>query len=124
MIKNLAYLSAFTTFIVLVWISVSIYNTIHSSTVSQNESVQIVPIEPSFNTAVISSLTNRIQVPVDLSEQIASSSSIQTPQTVVPGISAQPSPVPQLTPSTSPVNISPSLLQPGENSTITPLPNP
>lgn len=105
MIKNLAYLSAFTTFVVLVWISISIYNNINSSTVTKSESTQIAPLAPTFNTTVLSSLKNRIQVPVDLSAQIVSSGSAQNTQARTPSTTATPTLTPnpsQIAPSPTP----------------------
>lgn len=78
MLKNLVYLAAFTTFVVLVWISLSIYHSIKSSTITANVSLQIVPLPPTFDTSVIDGLSKRLQVPVDLSLQIIATKSAQS----------------------------------------------
>lgn len=105
MLKNLVYLAGFTTFVVLVWISLSIYHSIKSSTITADVSLQIVPLSPTFDTSVIDSLTGRLQVPVDLSSQLiatksaeSSVSAILQPVQVPP---PQESPIP--TPSAIPV---------------------
>lgn len=97
MLKNLAYLAAFTTFVVLVWISLSIYNSITSTTVTKTERVQIIPLPPTFNVSVVNSLKERIQVPINLSEQIASSISAQVPPPTI-SLPPQPSPSPTVNP--------------------------
>lgn len=95
MLKNLVYLSIFTTFVVLVWVALSIYNSINSSTITRVESTQIIPINPTFNTAVITSLQNRIQVPVDLSSQLTST---QSASGIVNGAPVETISLPSLTP--------------------------
>lgn len=78
MLKNLVYLAAFTTFVVLVWISLSIYHSIKSSTITADVGLQIVPLPPTFDKSVIDGLSKRLQVPVDLSLQIIATKSAQS----------------------------------------------
>lgn len=106
MLKNLAYLAAFTTFVVLVWIGLSIYNSVTSSTLTQAEAVQVVPLTPTFNTKVIDSLKTRIQIPVNLSDQIATSSAQSTQAATPTAAPTQPiisvTPIPSLNPTVIP----------------------
>lgn len=70
MLKNLAYLSIFTTFVVAVWIGLSVYHNATSSTISSTATIQIDPISPTFDTDVISALKKRSFVESNLSETI------------------------------------------------------
>lgn len=126
MLKNLAYLAAFTTFVVLVWIMLSIYSSITSSTLSKAETIQVVPLSPTFNTKVIDSLQTRINVPVNLSEKIATASSqaVQTSNTTTIASETTSTASPRLIP--SPTGLPTPIISqpPGETiSNISPAPN-
>lgn len=84
MLKNLAYLAAFTTFVVLVWISLTIYNIFNASTINSNVTEQIIPISPNFNNQTIEDLRSRLQIPVDLGQNIATQSASPTPTPPLP----------------------------------------
>jgi hypothetical protein len=84
MLKNLAYLAAFTTFVVLVWIALTIYNIFNASTINSNVTEQIIPISPNFNTQTIDGLRSRIQIRVDLGQDIATQSAQPTPTISLP----------------------------------------
>ncbi|MFI5265474.1 MAG: hypothetical protein ACHQT7_01890 [Candidatus Levyibacteriota bacterium] len=75
MIKNLVYLSIFTTFVVLVWIFLNIYHALTFSTVTKDVNIQITPLDSTFNTSVISSLQKREQIPVDFTSSFSTSPS-------------------------------------------------
>lgn len=74
MLKNLVYFSIFTTFVVLVWISLTIYHSFTSSTITQDVNIQITPLNPTFNIGVISGLSAREKLSVDLSSNLSTSS--------------------------------------------------
>lgn len=75
--------------LVLAWIAFSVYNAIATSTISDTLSVQIAPIDPTFDTATIDRLKNRVHIdPLYQTTQ----SAILTPTLV-------PSAAPTLTPS-------------------------
>lgn len=70
MLKNFVYLTIFTTFIVIVWIGVTIYHNISTTTISEVAQIQIAPINPTFNKATIANLKKRKQIEADLSRSI------------------------------------------------------
>lgn len=84
MLKNLAYLAAFTTFVVLVWISLTIYSIFNGSSINSNVTEQIIPISPNFNNQTIDSLKSRLQIQVDLGQDIATQSAQPTPTPLLP----------------------------------------
>lgn len=92
MIKNLVYLSIFTTFVVLVWISLTIYHALSSTTITKDVGTQITPLKPTFNTSVISNLQARKQITVDLD------SNLSTLSAVTPAPNASPAVAPIITP--------------------------
>lgn len=68
MIRNLAYIGAFTLFVVFVWIVVVLYDSLTSNTISGNIKKQINPLGKNFNEEALNNLEKRKQVPADLSE--------------------------------------------------------
>lgn len=68
MLKNLVYLAVFTTFVVAVWIGLTIYHNFSKTTISEVAQIQIVPINPTFNPNAINELKQRRQVAADLSQ--------------------------------------------------------
>ena len=74
MLKNLVYLAIFTTFIVLVWIGVTIYHNFSTTTISEVTQIQIVPIKATFNKETVSNLKRRKQINADLSQPSSISS--------------------------------------------------
>lgn len=86
MIKNLVYLSIFTTFVVLVWISLTIYHALTFSTITKDVSTQIAPLDPTFNTSVISDLRKREQVPANFDSALSSPSATILIPSVSPSV--------------------------------------
>lgn len=70
MLKNLVYLVIFTTFVVAVWIGLTIYHNFSTTTISEVAQIQIVPISNTFNPPVIQNLKQRKQVSANLAETI------------------------------------------------------
>ena len=111
MLKNLVYLAIFTSFVVLVWIVLTIYHNATSSTISKTVNTQIAPLSPSFDTSVIENLKKRGEVDSNLSETI-------TFPSISPGA---PSPSLTPTPSKTPsITISPTKAS-SSSGTLTPL---
>lgn len=103
MLKNIAYLSIFTTFVVLVWISLTVYHSFTSSTITRDVDIQILPLSPTFNTSVIESLQAREPLPVNLSTTISTPSAVTTPvPNVTPSLSTKPVVKPSGTPTSTP----------------------
>lgn len=112
MIKNLVYLSIFTTFVVLVWISLTIYHALTFSTITKDVGIQITPLNPTFNTSVISDLRNREQIPANFDSVLSTPSAVTiTPVPSVSPIVAQPTKavVAPAQPSASSGNIAPAI---------------
>lgn len=74
MLKNLVYLAIFTTFVITVWIGLTIYHNFSTTTISEVAQIQIVPIDPTFNQPVLQDLKQRKQVSADLSQTLLVSS--------------------------------------------------
>ncbi len=100
MLKNLVYLTIFTTFIVLVWIGVTIYHNFSTTTISEVTQIQIVPIKATFDRETISNLKKRKQIKADLSqpstisstteeETTSSKSALLLEQNLIPTITAE-----------------------------------
>lgn len=70
MLKNLVYLAVFTTFVIAVWIGLTIYHNFSTTTISEVAQIQIVPIDPSFNPEAVSRLKQRRQIVADLSSDL------------------------------------------------------
>lgn len=70
MIKNITYLGAFTLFVTIIWLAVSVYSSFNSTTISGDIKKQINPLEKSFNTDTLHGLRKRQKVSVNLSETI------------------------------------------------------
>lgn len=61
--KNTLLLLSFATFITVVaWIGFSIHHNLTTSTISETENLQIIPIDPSFDTQTIQSLMERTKI--------------------------------------------------------------
>lgn len=69
MIKNLLYFAIFTSVVVVLWIAFTILHNHYTSTISPATADSIVPIQPTFDTSVINTLTTRQRISVDLSQQ-------------------------------------------------------
>ena len=68
MLKNLLYFSILTAFVVLTWISTSVYHNFSSSTINTDTSIRITPIAPSFDKATIIKIREKKTIPADISE--------------------------------------------------------
>lgn len=68
MLKNLLYLSIFTTFVVIVWIGLSVYHNYTTSTLSSATQIQIEQIDPSFNIQAVEKIKKRTQIRADLQD--------------------------------------------------------
>lgn len=68
-VKNIFYLAVLTTFVVVTWIASSVYYRIVTPTTPQDTNQYTTPITPSFDMDTLSQLGQRIQVPINLSEQ-------------------------------------------------------
>jgi hypothetical protein len=68
-VKNIFYLAVFTTVVVVTWIASSVYYRIVTPTTPQDTNQYTTPITPNFDLDTLSQLGQRIQVPVNLSEQ-------------------------------------------------------
>lgn len=92
MLKNILYLSIFTVFVVIVWVSLAIFDALTASTITQTVSTQITPLNPSFNTSILPNLAARKNISVNLGETIATASAqIPIPTTAVsPKVSVSP----------------------------------
>jgi hypothetical protein len=69
MIKNLLYFAIFTSAVVVLWIVLTIVHNHYTSTIPPATADSIIPIQPTFDTSVINTLTTRQQISVDLSRQ-------------------------------------------------------
>lgn len=107
MLKNLVNFSILTTIVVLVWIGVSIYGSLTSTTISTEIGTQIAPIEPNFNLDARDGLRERTFVSNDLSEKISypseGSGSAQIQSEPVPQPITQPPPQPTLPVTPTPI---------------------
>lgn len=100
MLKNLVYLALFTLFVALLWVGLSIYHNISTSTISTDENIQINPITATFNIKAIDILKKKQSVPVNLSERM-------TPISPVPATGSgilKPSVSPTITRTVSPTS--------------------
>lgn len=70
MLKNILYLSLLTTFVIIVWIILSVYNNYVTSTISSPLNRKIIPIESSFDTKTLEDLGKRHVIPVDFTKKI------------------------------------------------------
>lgn len=68
MIKSLLYFAILTTAVVLSWIGFSINHNYTTSTISQDTSIRIIPIEGRFDQETIGKLKKKKVIPADLSE--------------------------------------------------------
>lgn len=95
MLKTLVNFAILTTIVIAVWVFVSIYDSLTSTTITDTVAGQIKPIQPSFDTNAISNLRERTFIPTDLSENISSSSSVVQPtQPAKPETELETSPTP------------------------------
>lgn len=99
MLKNLLLLSAFTTFVVAVWIGLTIKHNLTDTTISKPTQSHIIPITPGFDIKTISELKKRDTINASLANQTeilaknSTKSALQntldsvfpTPQTASPG---------------------------------------
>lgn len=114
MLKNITYLSIFTTFVVLVWISLTVYHSFTASTITRDVDIQILPLSPTFNTSVIESLQAREPLPVNLSITISTSSAITAPiPSAAPSVAPAPSIKPLVKPSETPTSTPSAGIAPG-----------
>lgn len=60
--KNIILILALTSITVIAWIAFSIYNNLATSTISETQSVNIRPINPTFDTKTIDKLKERERV--------------------------------------------------------------
>ncbi len=95
MLKNLVYLAIFTSFVVLVWMILSIYHNVTSSTISTTISTQIAPLAPSFDVSAIDNLKKRAEVSSNRSETITFPS--VSPGAPSPSLTPAPSRAPSIT---------------------------
>jgi|SRR3989344_2719883 len=79
--------------VVVVWISVSVYSSAVTSTISETLGVQIIPISPAFDTPVIEALKKRRVI----------TPSNELPTTASEEASLSPTPITPPTPSTQPL---------------------
>ena len=73
MLKNLMYLSIFTTIVIIAWIVFSVYHNLATSTISEDTNVLTTPIQATFDKEVIQGLKLRKKVDADLSQTIVNS---------------------------------------------------
>jgi hypothetical protein len=101
MIKNLTYLGAFTLFVVIVWVALTVYTNFIVTTIPKNIDEQIKPLDDSFNVKVLENLKKRNNIQANLSEllpepsitsQVSQVTVISAPVTPSPSISILPSP--------------------------------
>lgn len=78
MLKNILYISLFATFVIAVWIGLTIYNNFSKTTLSATTQTQIIPIDPSFSPKTIEEIKKRKQINADLSETITVSAPEKT----------------------------------------------
>lgn len=76
---------------VLLWMSFSIYHSFINSTISEVLNIQILPINPSFDTQTISALKNRTHVDAiyEINPSTVASESLDTSQTQTSSSSAK-----------------------------------
>lgn len=112
--KELLYISISFFIVVIAWIGFNIYHQSATSTISDTLSIQIKPISPRFNTAVIDDLKSRQNIPplYNLPSQQRASS---TPS----GITAIPTPILNI-----PLPSSTSAASPSAQNTISITPTP
>lgn len=67
MLKNLLYFSILTAFVVVTWISTSVYHGFSSSTINNDTSIRITPIAPSFDKETVKRLREKKIIPADIS---------------------------------------------------------
>lgn len=80
--KQILFILIPTFIFVVIWIISSIYHGIVTSTISQNENMQITPISPNFDTKVIDNLKQReVVTPI---YEISGSSTIPSPVQITP----------------------------------------
>lgn len=74
--KNFVYLSFFTAFVALSWIIFSVIHNSTTSTITQDTGIIIKPINSKFDIKTLDGIKKRKNLSVNLSEEIATPSSI------------------------------------------------
>lgn len=69
-IKNLYYFAILTTVVVATWMASALYYSITNPTVPDNISAHTTPISPSFDVQTMEQVSNRLSVPVDLTNTV------------------------------------------------------
>lgn len=82
-LSGLAFLALLTTLAIVAWIGFSIYHQHTTSTISEQTSLQIVQITPSFNLKAVDSINKRKRVETDLQQ-------VTVPSTPTPKVKAAP----------------------------------
>ncbi|HVZ12762.1 MAG TPA: hypothetical protein VG965_07070 [Patescibacteria group bacterium] len=102
MIRNLVYLTLFTSLIILSWIGFSIYHNYTTSTIDSDTKILITPIPGRFDDEVIQSIMQRKVIDADLNQRTpvasdeASISPTPTPIKLSPTLNPTLSPTPIL----------------------------
>lgn len=88
MLKNLFLLSGFSTFVVIVLVSLNVYHSLVTSTVPSITQIRIVPIPATFDSKTIDELKKRTSVIVNLKEKsgIVSEDTKKASESAVPVI--------------------------------------
>lgn len=81
----LLIISSFT--LIVFWIAFNIYHSIVTSTIPETLSVQIAPINPTFDTKTIDALKQRIQVDAIYNAPATQSAATPTPNPSIPAAS-------------------------------------
>jgi hypothetical protein len=104
--KDILFLSVSMFVMVTVWVGFSLYHTWATSTISEDLQMQIIPIDPNFDTATIHTLEERENInPLferTAQPEVASESAIIISPTPVASPSAQPTTTPTVVPTAEP----------------------
>lgn len=66
MLKNFLYLTAFSTFVVIVIVALDVYHKYQVSSLKENTKRRVVSISPNFDDKTLESLKNRVPITVSL----------------------------------------------------------
>jgi hypothetical protein len=121
MLKNILYLSIFTTVVVAAAVFLSIYHNFTSNSVSADTTIQVEQIPDSFDATTVDAIKDRKVVPVDLSVTLLSSGAQTSPATSSAKQSA-PTPTPrEVSPLTSPTEVTTQATSSSQTNTGLPL---
>lgn len=99
MLKNLILLFAFSTFVMIVWVSMSIYHSSVATRITPANQIKIEPIEPLFDTKTLEQLSSREKIDADLNKKTSAVSVSEAPpeasESAVP-TQILPSPTPEI----------------------------